>query len=76
MRRPQIEIQNGIPVLTTTQVGERLGMKPSVGDLLALGIEPVQRTALGCYWALSDMPSIRIAAAKRVLQVQPDEVNQ
>lgn len=76
MRRPQVEIQNGIPVLTTTQVGERLGMKPSVRDLMALGIPPVQRTALGCYWALSDMPAIRIAAAKRVLRVRPDEVNQ
>ncbi|SIT25231.1 hypothetical protein SAMN05428937_2978 [Achromobacter sp. MFA1 R4] len=75
MRREKVELQRGMPVLTTTEVGERLGLRPSVDSLLALGIQPVQRTLLGVYWALSDMPAIRNAVAARVLQIQPDEVS-
>lgn len=72
MLRAQVKIQNRIPVLTTTQVGERLGLKSSVDEPLSLGIKPVQRTLKACFWELSDMPTIRPAAAERALQVQSD----
>lgn len=74
MLREQVELHHGVRVLTTTQVGERLaGMRPTASALLALGIQPVQRTRLATYWALRDMPRIRQAIAAHVLHIQPDE---
>lgn len=74
MLREQVELHHGIQVLTTTQLGERLGgIRPTAAALMALGIQPVQRTRMAIYWALRDMPRIRQAIAAHVLQHQPDE---
>lgn len=74
MLREQVELNHGTPVLSTTQLGERLGgIRPTAAALVALGIQPVQRTRIAIYWALSDMPRIRRAIAAHVLQIQPDE---
>lgn len=74
MLREQVELHHGIKVLTTTQLGERLGgIRPTAAALVALGIQPVQRTRMAIYWALHDMPRIRQAIAAHVLQHQPDE---
>lgn len=59
MRETKSSLINGVPAVTTTEVGLRIGLIVSEALLRKLGVTPLVKANTAVYWRESDMALIR-----------------
>lgn len=56
------------PLISTTELSKELGFQVSVAFLEMVGASPMTRTSQGTYWRRSDIPMIKRAIAKYLVE--------